>query len=210
MADLLTFGEAVQRAGVSRQRLNRAIHTGRLPAERGGGPGKPTRIRFEDLQAWCKSEGLPMPIGATERSARSSISRRPQEAIAPTVQPDTAALMARLERTVEQVIGRAIDRVVDQVVERLAERLERMERSARSEVEPGLPRQVHTPAIPTRAHVDKAEVRKRIQEMKATGLSLQAIANRLNTEGVPTLSGKGRWQKGTIGNLLAQAGEDRC
>jgi hypothetical protein len=26
----------------------------------------------------------------------------------------------------------------------------------------------------------------------------------LNAEGVPTLSGKGRWQKGTIGDLLAQ------
>jgi hypothetical protein len=40
--------------------------------------------------------------------------------------------------------------------------------------------------------------------MQAEGLSLQAIANRLNTEGVSTLSGKGRWQKGTIGFLLAQ------
>jgi hypothetical protein len=36
------------------------------------------------------------------------------------------------------------------------------------------------------------------------GLSLQAMANQLNAEGVPTLGGKGRWQKGTIGNLLAQ------
>jgi hypothetical protein len=50
MADLLTFGEAVQGAGVSRQRLNWAIHNGRLPAECVGGPGKSTRIRFEDLQ----------------------------------------------------------------------------------------------------------------------------------------------------------------
>jgi hypothetical protein len=33
---------------------------------------------------------------------------------------------------------------------------------------------------------------------------LRAMANRLNTEGVPTLSGKGRWQKGTVENLLAQ------
>jgi hypothetical protein len=41
--------------------------------------------------------------------------------------------------------------------------------------------------------------------MQAEGLSLQAMANQLNAEGVPTLSGKGRWQKGTIGNLLAQA-----
>jgi hypothetical protein len=32
----------------------------------------------------------------------------------------------------------------------------------------------------------------------------EVIADRLNTEGVPTLGGKGRWQKGTIGNLLAQ------
>jgi recombinase len=39
----------------------------------------------------------------------------------------------------------------------------------------------------------------------AEGLSLQAMANRLNAEGVPTLGRKGRWQKGTIGNLLAQA-----
>src|SRR5688572_11011603 len=38
------------------------------------------------------------------------------------------------------------------------------------------------------------------------GLSLQMIANQLNAEGVPTLSSTGRWQKGTIGNLLAQAG----
>jgi hypothetical protein len=40
--------------------------------------------------------------------------------------------------------------------------------------------------------------------MQAEGLSLQAMANRFNNDGVPTLSGKGRWQKGTIGNLLAQ------
>jgi Recombinase len=45
--------------------------------------------------------------------------------------------------------------------------------------------------------------------MQAAGLSLQAIANRFNHEGVPTRSGKGRWQKGTIGNLLAQGHEIR-
>jgi hypothetical protein len=40
--------------------------------------------------------------------------------------------------------------------------------------------------------------------MQAECLSLQKMANRLNSDGVPTLSGKGRWQKGTIGKLLAQ------
>jgi len=45
--------------------------------------------------------------------------------------------------------------------------------------------------------------------MQAEGLSLQKIADRLNADGVPTLSGKGRWQKGTIGNLLAEGHESR-
>jgi Recombinase len=54
----------------------------------------------------------------------------------------------------------------------------------------------------------KAAVLKRLRAMQAEGLSMQAIANRLNKEGVPTLSGKGRWQKGTIGNLLAQADKE--
>jgi hypothetical protein len=51
MAETLNFGEAARRAGVSRQRLNQAINSGRLPATRGGGPGKPTTIQLEDLQA---------------------------------------------------------------------------------------------------------------------------------------------------------------
>jgi hypothetical protein len=40
--------------------------------------------------------------------------------------------------------------------------------------------------------------------MQAEGLSLSAMTNQLSPEGVATLSGKGCWQKGTIGNLLAQ------
>jgi len=52
----------------------------------------------------------------------------------------------------------------------------------------------------------KAAVLQRLRALQAKGLSLQMIANQLNAEGVPTLSSTGRWQKGTIGNLLAQAG----
>jgi hypothetical protein len=53
----------------------------------------------------------------------------------------------------------------------------------------------------------KAAVLTRLRAMQAEGLSLQAVANRLNAEEVPTLDGKGRWQKGTIGKLLAQVEE---
>ncbi len=46
-------------------------------------------------------------------------------------------------------------------------------------------------------------------ELQDEGLSLQTIANRLNHEAVLTLSDKGKWQKGTIGILLAQGDEVR-
>jgi Recombinase len=58
-----------------------------------------------------------------------------------------------------------------------------------------------TPVMPE----SKAAILTRLRTMQAEGLSLQAMANRLNNEGVLTFSGKGRWQKGTIGHLLASA-----
>lgn len=50
----------------------------------------------------------------------------------------------------------------------------------------------------------KVALLQRLRAMQAEGLSLQAIATRLNEDGVPTLSGTGRWQKGTVGKLLVQ------
>jgi hypothetical protein len=40
--------------------------------------------------------------------------------------------------------------------------------------------------------------------MQAGWFSLKTIANLLNAEGIPMLNGTGPWQRGTIGNLLAQ------
>lgn len=51
----------------------------------------------------------------------------------------------------------------------------------------------------------KAALVARLREMKAQGMSLDKIASELNREALPTLSGKGSWKKGTIGNLLAEA-----
>jgi excisionase family DNA binding protein len=51
----------------------------------------------------------------------------------------------------------------------------------------------------------KATLLPRLQALHAEGLSSQQIAHRLNPEGVPTLSGRGQWQRGTVANLLAEA-----
>jgi hypothetical protein len=42
----------------------------------------------------------------------------------------------------------------------------------------------------------------RLRQMRAGGMSLQRIADQLRAEGVPTLTGRWQWQKGTVDKLL--------
>jgi hypothetical protein len=51
----------------------------------------------------------------------------------------------------------------------------------------------------------KAALVGRVQRLRQQGKSLQEIAADLNANGVPTLSGRGVWRKGTVSNLLAEA-----
>jgi hypothetical protein len=222
MASLLKLRQAARLIGVSPGRLYRAIADGRLTAAPGGGPGKPTLVNLEALQTFCQSEGLHVPdtAGAVERSERFERAERSEHAersidVSQDIEALAGQYLARimerqsnyfdlfLKEELTHLVERVVERVVDQVVERLTERfstspaihLERSERPERAE------RSIPAIAVP------KAAVLKRLRAMQAEGLSLQAMANQLNAEGVPTLSGKGQWQKGTIGNLLAQQEE---
>jgi hypothetical protein len=219
MGSLLKLRAAAQLLSVSPGRLYRAIADGRLTAASGGGPGKPTLISLEALQMFCRSEGLRVPDSAeaverSERPERAERSEHAERSMNAHRELETLAgqylawVMERqsnyfdrfLKEELTHLVERVVEQVVDQVVERLAERFTAsptidLERSERPE-HPERSR----PAIAA----PKAEVLKRLRVMQAEGISLQAMANRLNNEGVPTLSGKGRWQKGTIGNLLAQ------
>ena len=49
---------------------------------------------------------------------------------------------------------------------------------------------------------DRQAIVEQVQAWHADGLSLTAIATRLNRENVPTLSGSGQWRHGTIKRLL--------
>jgi hypothetical protein len=70
---------------------------------------------------------------------------------------------------------------------------------------PALPAQRSSPhpVAPSSSSPTKDELLTRLRTLREAGFSLQQIATLLNAEGVPTLSGKGQWQKGTIRNLLA-------
>jgi hypothetical protein len=196
MAETLNFGAAVKRAGVSRHRLNQAITSGRLPAIRGGGPGKPTTIQLDDLQAWCLREGLPIPLDTGERLERLSAST------------GIAEMMARLDQLFTGM------QHLEQLMEHVLERLEGPQAPA---IETGETVAHVTTSTPQNADLtterpappSKAAILHRLRAMQADGLSLQTIADRFNLEGVPTLSGKGQWRKGTIGKLLAQRDETR-
>jgi hypothetical protein len=109
-------------------------------------------------------------------------------------------LMERLERVIEDAVGRAVARVMERYEH--PERSEHHERSDRS-IHTGKRAQRSIPG-PTTSRLTKVDLLTRIRAMRDDHLSFKAIADQLNAEGIPTLSGKGRWQKGTIGNLLTQ------
>ena len=73
-----------------------------------------------------------------------------------------------------------------------------------TEAEAQAPVPLHPPA--PLADQRKVELLARIRTLYVEGHSLQAIANQLNPERVPTLSGRGSWKKGTIGSLLGEEG----
>jgi hypothetical protein len=188
-------------------------------------------VSVEALQVFCQSEGLRVPdsTDVVERPERLERSGRSERAERPSQPVDEALAHQALETLAGQYLARIIERqsdyfeafvreeltplvnrvaeqVVDQVVERLAarftgplERAERAERDERSRAVASLDAPPLAIAPP-----NKANLLVRIHTLREAGLSLQQIADLLNAEAVPTLSGKGRWQKGTIGNLLAQ------
>jgi len=218
---LLKLREAARVIGVSPGRLYRAIADQRLIASRGGGPGKPTLVSFEALQTFCRSEGLRVPAAADlmERSEHAERSMSPadealaRQALETMAGQYLAQVMARqsdyfeafLRDELDHLVNRVVERVVGQVMERFAERLERSERSGRSErAERSMPTHGLPPASSPVISAPKTAVLQQLRAMQAEGLSLQKIADRLHSDGVPTLSGKGRWQKGNIGNLQAQ------
>jgi excisionase family DNA binding protein len=217
----LNLSQAAKLVGVSRNTLYAAIRDGRLACTMAGRPGKSTLVTLEALQ----QAGFPVPeetlniersaeraqrverLKRPERPERSDIERPGAEGI------ELYAALERVERAVER-----LERSLDFAVDRVGERLERsIERSLERLIERLLARRAQeaVPAVPVRPLArsapdrssTKATVLAMLQELRDRGLSLQAIANQLNAEGVPTLSGKGHWHKRTISKLLAQAEE---
>ncbi len=55
---------------------------------------------------------------------------------------------------------------------------------------------------------DKDKMIEILKKLKSDGLSYRAIADRLTVDGIPTFSGRGKWHKGTVKNLLEKRSKD--
>ena len=70
------------------------------------------------------------------------------------------------------------------------------EHGARQSEEPGAPPRVRAGGRP--AVADRPLLQRRIATMRASGMTLQAIADTLNREGVPTLRGGAEWRPSSV------------
>jgi hypothetical protein len=159
--------------------------------------------RSERLERAERSEHAERSMSpADEALARQALETMAGQYLAQVMARQSDYFEAFLRDELDHMVNRVVERVAEQMVERLTERFERSERPERAER--SIP--AHgVPASPQPArHDPKAALLSRLRTLQGEGLSLQKIADRLNHERLPTLSGKGRWQKGTIGHLLVQ------
>lgn len=111
------------------------------------------------------------------------------EAESGAVLADMRTALARQEAQIQALI---------QMLEQQTALLRSHMYSGNTENAPSVP---PAPIVP-RVKSGKAEVIARLQQMHDTGLDSTQIASTLEAEGVPTLSGTGRWQAGTVRKLL--------
>jgi hypothetical protein len=83
-----------------------------------------------------------------------------------------------------------------ELVGRLQQRISELETQAQGNKAKGSPGELPQPSVVKPQALALAEL------YREEGLSLTQIAERLNAEGIPTLSGKGKWTKGGVDGLF--------
>jgi excisionase family DNA binding protein len=172
---LLSPEQVAERLGVSRLTAVRWMRSGKLKGEKLG--RKTVRMWASDLDAFMHQQQPPLTLVDTTAPARAST-----PAVERALDADTWALAEKLRQP-----GESLHDVVHRALRALA-REEQGDHAGET-------------LSPVQR---KAALMPRLRAMENEGLSHQAMANRLNAEHEPTLSGRGQWQAGTVGKMLAQ------
>lgn len=196
---VMNLTQAAELAHVSRGRLYRAIEGGRLEVMPGGGPGKPTMITREAL----RRAGFPVraeDLGA-ERSIERSMAQTPADAerLMERLADQVAERLAeRFTEDLRAMLAPVVEDLVRQSMERLGAQIERsMERLT---VDRASRRPKRSANVPPRE-----PILTRLRAMHAEGLSTRQMAERLQAEEMPTVSGRGAWTSGSLSRLLQEA-----
>jgi excisionase family DNA binding protein len=182
---LLSPEEVAERLGVARLTAVRWMRSGKLKAEKLG--RKTVRMKASDLEAFIDQQPPHLTLVNAPAPASTPATEQPFDA-------DTLALMEKLQQAVQardaQGWRAAVVRLHDAVLQQAVQDQDGQGPTSMAGDTPH-PMQYREAML------------ARLRAMKAEGLSLQKMADRLNNERVPSLKG-GRWHKGTIGDMLAQ------
>jgi hypothetical protein len=183
----LTISDAARRCGVARRTLQRAVRAGRLALT------PDHRVTLAALQhagytPATETQGdataTPLRQGRTSQAMTQGMSQGLSQALSPLVDrlDSVIALLEALRHTLEQQDAAAAPRRQDA---RLS--------------------QGHAAATPPEPPPDP--VLAQIRRWQDEGMTLRAIAARLNAEGVPTRSGQGKWYQSNLSRLLARTAQ---
>lgn len=149
--------------------------------------------RIQGLYAAGKNTSEILGILAMERVATIEI--RPEEAVTalqrPVTGPEGAVigqgeLVAALEPLAARFVG-----ALERMAKNQAETLELLRQLVQGQGKPAAEKKM-----------PRGEIEARILELSAEGLGERAIRTRLVREGIPTVSGRGRWSTSTIRRIL--------
>ena len=107
---------------------------------------------------------------------------------------------ALIHRALVALEGQPRPQTNDELARRMDEleaRLSALESGRATAVQPTA---AQTIIVPPRS--DRDQALERVRQLRVTGASYQVIADALNREGFPTITGRGQWQPGTVGKLL--------
>jgi Recombinase len=204
----LTLSDAARACGVARTTIQRAVRTGRLSldAEHLVDTAELLRAGYH-VAAAALHAAAQQPVPPTQQDAAPQHSTPLRSDVAlqelQLIRQERDLLQQERNRLAQQVdVLLALHQTTQQQLTQAQQMLHEMQHRYDRLLDAPRPRPVASaPLAPTPA-VPQDPVLAQIRRWQQEGMTLRAIAARLNADGVPTRSGKGKWYQSNISREL--------
>jgi septal ring factor EnvC (AmiA/AmiB activator) len=213
----LTLSQAARACGVARTTIQRAVKTGRLSldAEHLVDTAELLRVGYQVDAAVLHAAAQHQPVMMQQDAAPSHSTPQRSDAASQELQlvrqerdflqqernrlAQQVDVLLALHQTTQQQLTQA-----QQMLHEMQHRYDRLLEAPRPALAPPMPVS-GSPPMPSPAPRSQDPVLAQILRWRQEGMSLRAIAARLNADGVPTLSGQGQWYQSNLSRLLKRA-----